>query len=164
MKKIALTQGLFALVDDADYEWLNQWKWIANRMKTHHILYYAVRGIPVAKGKQGDEKMHRLILGLQPGDKRECDHKDGDGLNNQQSNLRICTRMQNQQNQRKQKSGSSKHKGVSWNRDRHKWRSRIQVNRKLIHLGYFPSEKTAGVAYNQAAQKHFGEFARLNTL
>jgi len=163
MKKIALTQGKTALVDDADYEWLNQWKWIANRMKTHHILYYAVRGIAIAKGKQGHQEMHRLILRLQPGDKRECDHRDGDGLNNQRSNLRICTKTQNQQNQRKQKSGSSKYKGVSWRQDYCKWRSRIQLNGKLIHLGYFLSEKAAGTAYNQAASKHFGEFARLNT-
>lgn len=160
MRQILLTRGKFALVDNADYAWLSQWKWFASQTR---FLYYARRGTPVVKDKRAGENMHRLILGLQPGDKRQCDHIDGDGLNNQRSNLRICTATQNQQNTRKQKSGSSRYKGVSRYPGNRKWRSQIQVSGKTIHLGYFSSEKAAAIAYNQAALKHFGEFAYLNS-
>jgi len=162
MKKIPLTRGMVALVDDTDYERLNTWKWYASKNSGSYNSY-AVRGIKVAKNKQTIQMMHRVILGLQPGDGRQTDHRDGNGLNNQRTNLRVCTATQNGQSRRKMVLGTSKYKGICWNHRDSKWRSRIYVNRKRIHLGYFSSEKTAAAAYNQAALKHFGEFALLNT-
>jgi len=166
MKKILLTQGKVAKVDNADYKWLNQWKWYAHQIG--HTFYAECKASirktgNIAEYERKNEMMHRLILGLQPGDKREIDHRDGNGINNQRNNLRICTHKQNGRSRRKQAVGTSKYKGVSWNYREHRWRSDIRVNGKLIYLGCFSSEKTAAKAYNKAALKHFGEFALLNT-
>lgn len=158
MKTISLTQGKVAIVDDADYEWLNQWKW--STQQGRHT-FYAVRGVWLAKNKWRIERMHRLILGLQPDDKRQCDHRDGNGLNNQWSNLRVCTRTQNIRSQ-KNKVGTSKYKGVCWDRRDRKWYSQIRVNKKQIYLGLFNSEIDAAQAYDRAASEYFGEFALTN--
>jgi len=161
MKQIQLTKEQVALVDDADYKWLNRWKWYARQGR---YTFYVTRLIYMTKGKPKIEQMHRLILGLQPSDKRQVDHIDGDGLNNHRSNLRICTRIQNRQSSRKWKIGASRYKGVCWRSDRHKWLSRIRLNKKLIYLGLFDSEIGAALAYNKAASKHFGEYALLNII
>ena len=161
MKQITLTQGKVALVDDDDYVWLNQWKWCA---KPGHHTFYAAHYVRVAKYKHRFEKMHRLILGLQESDKQQVDHVDGNGLNNQRSNLRICTITQNNQSRRKRKVGTSKYKGVYWHQRDHKWQSRITVNKKRIQLGCFDSETDAAIAYNRAALKCFGEFVVLNKI
>lgn len=108
--------------------------------------------------------MHRLILGLQLGDKRECDHRDGNGLNNQRSNLRVCTRAQNNRSGRKLRGGTSKYKGVCWHRHRHKWMSYIRLNGKQTFLGYFNLEADAARTYDVAALKYFGEFALTNKM
>jgi len=162
MKKILLTQGKIALVDDEDYEWLNQYRWYAHK-KTKHS-FSAGRNIPLDNRKQRSQKMHRLILGLERGDKRECDHIDGNSLNNQRNNLRICSRHQNNCNRKSYSNSTSTYKGVSWNRLLKKWRADIQVNNKHILLGSFAFEKEAAQAYNRAAKKYFGEFARLNKI
>jgi hypothetical protein len=59
---------------------------------------------------------------------------------------------------------SSIYKGVYWNTGCNKWLAKIGVNRKRIHLGVFACEKEAAKAYNRAAIKYFGEFARLNNI
>ena len=163
MKEIPLSQGQIALVDEVDYNWLNQRKWHAIQPDSRYT-FYATRTVRMSKGKRKREWMHRVILGLQPSDKRQCHHHDGNGLNNQQSNLRVCTAMQNIQSARKRTGCTSKHKGVFWYQRSRKWCSRIGLNRKRIHLGYFGSETEAAKAYNESALKHFGEFALLNTL
>ena len=155
MKEIALTQGKVAIVDDADYESLNQLKWYAQKTCSG---WYAARRV----GKEGDKiliLMHREILKT-PANK-ETDHIDGNGLNNQRHNLRAATRAQNQHNQRKQK-GTSKFKGVSRRRDCDRWQVQIRVDKRDIRLGLFSSETEAAKAYDTAAQKYFGEFAHLN--
>lgn len=104
--------------------------------------------------------MHQLIL-FSP-KPLEIDHVDGNGLNNQRMNLRICTHLQNTMNRKKSKGKSSVFKGVVWNKEKNNWRARIRVNKKLIHLGYFFIEAEAAKIYNIAAVKYFKEFARLN--
>ena len=88
--------------------------------------------------------------------------KDGDGLNNQKANLRICTRSQNKMNGKSYKNSSSKYKGIWWVKKNKKWRVRIRLNNKTIHLGYFKDETEAAKAYDSKAKELFGEFARLN--
>lgn len=165
MRQIPLSQDRVVFVDDGDYELLNRHKWFAGKSRGDNK--YAARS--VASRSEGKSKtatilMHRIILDLQPGDKRECDHIDGDGLNNQRSNLRICTRRQNSRNQKKQKGSTSKYKGIYWNRRECRWMSRIRVDGTLIYLGMFDSEADAALAYNDAATKYFKEFALLNTI
>ena len=147
-KLIPLTQGRFAIVDAEDYEWLSKWKW------SYGYGGYAGRGI-----QYGVIYMHRLILGTPAGS--HTDHINGNGLDNRKSNLRICTHHENMRNRSKQK-GSSKYKGVYWERKREKWIAQIKINNKNIHLGSFKKEYDASVAYDLAAIKYHGIFAKVN--
>jgi hypothetical protein len=160
MKQIPLTQGKFALVDDQDYEFLMQWKWCANK---NHKTFYGVRGFWNCL-KQITVQMHRVIakrMGLDIKDKK-VDHIDRNGLNNCRGNLRIATNSQSQANRNKRKNNISGYIGVSEHKCRNNWHARIQVNGNDISLGYFTNKKDAAKAYNKAALKYFGEFARLN--
>lgn len=154
MKKIKLTQGKFALVDDSDYEWLNQWKWYAFKNGTS---FYAGRSIT----KDGARKMilmHRIITNAKKD--KMVDHKDHNGLNNQRVNVRECTRSQNMQNQ--SSGGVSKYLGVGWIKGRNKWEASIKSNDKRKNLGHFKTEIEAAIIYNIAARKYHGEFANPN--
>lgn len=104
--------------------------------------------------------MHRMILDAKPG--QLIDHKDGDGLNNTRANLRIATPSNNNQNSKPQKGGSSAYKGVSWFKRYKKWQVIITVNGRNKSLGYFIHEIEAAKAYDEAAIREFGEFARPN--
>lgn len=156
MKEIKLTQGQVALVDDEDYEYLNQWKWCANRSIGG---YYAVR----TDKQKADQKreticMHRLILNAPKG--LQVDHINHNTLDNTKQNLRICTNSQNQMN--RSPCGKSKYLGVTYYRNNTCLRASIKANNKSIHLGYFKTEEEAAHAYDEAAKKYFGEFANLN--
>ena len=156
MKEIPLTQGKFALVDDEDFEWLNQWKW------SYHKIGYAKRNIYLGGGRKAPKyqtiKMHRLILGT-PTDK-DTDHINRDQLDNRRENLRVCTRTQNQYN--RGTWGVSPFRGVSWFKETEKWRAKITKGGHSIHIGYFYSERDAARAYDLKATELFGEFAFLN--
>jgi hypothetical protein len=157
MKQIQLTQGLVALVDDTDFEWLNQWKWHALK---HRDTFYAARN----SGGRLNRKyifMHRLILGIVDS-KIEVDHEDLNGLNNSRSNLRQATRSQNAANIPSRKNSSSKYLGVYWDKSRQKWAAAITKNYKKTFLGYFENEHEAATAYNKAATEIHAEFANLN--
>lgn len=108
---------------------------------------------------------HRLIFlyhnGYLP---RSLDHIDRNKQNNQIENLRGATQSQNCMNRTPHKNTSSIYKGVSWVKHAKKWSAHIQINNKLKHLGYFKSETAAAIAYNDAAIKHFGEYANLNVV
>lgn len=158
--EIAIGKGFFALVDDSDYEWLNQWKWRLTNTG------YAVRRQWLGRDESGGchEKlirMHRLIVAAPP--ELEVDHIDGNKLNNQRSNLRLATSQQNNFNFpiRKDKR-HSRYKGVSRVWDGKKFRSHISINGKTKHLGCFTDEVEAAKAYDAAAVELFGEYARLN--
>lgn len=158
MKKISLTQNQYAIVDDVDYQWLNAYRWFAHR---NRYTFYAERNIQI-DGKGQKLLMHRLILGLGIGDCKQTDHIDGNGLNNQRANLRVCSKAENQHNQRPQRNVSSYYKGVTWHRNTNKWQVRIVFNGKHKYLGLFNSEMRAAEVYNRAAKNLFGEYARLN--
>lgn len=162
MKTIELTQGKLALVDDADYEWLNQFKWYADR-DSRGGDFYAVRNSPMVNGKRHLISMARQILGLERGDKREADHEDCNTLDNQRDNLRICTRHQNTMSRSpNQKPTTSQYKGVHWFKSTKRWYACIKVSGKQIYLGYYDDEVTAAMAYDLVARKAFGVFAYLN--
>jgi hypothetical protein len=161
MKKITLTQGKFALVDDENYEDLIQFKWCAIRVRN---TFYAERSVRV-NGKKRIERMHRRILGLKSGDGKRVDHINHDGLDNRNKNIRICTNRENQQNQTiKRSNNTSGYKGVHWHKQAKKWQAQIQVDSQYKYLGLFKSKVKAAQAYNDAAIKYFGEFANLNQI
>lgn len=160
MKQIPLTQGKVALVDDVDYEELSKYKWYAN--KHHSGNFYAVRQSPSKKGKQHLIRMHRQILGLKFKDKCLGDHINHNTLDNRRDNLRICTQQQNEMNRKPNKNTSSQFKGVTWNKQRGKWMTRISINGVRKYLGYFALEELAALAYDMIAIREHGEFACLN--
>ena len=154
MKRIPLTQGLFAIVDDDKYEYLNQWKWCIS--KSADKRRYCARAW--IDGKM--IRMHRLIMGAKPN--QEIDHINHSELDNRIGNLRFCTHAQNKHNSRPYKNGKSKYKGVRWYKQTKKWEVKITLNRKKHHIGYFHSEIEAAKAYDTKARKLFGEFAYCN--
>ena len=145
MKEIQLTQGQVALVDDENFERLNQFKWHAVKGKK---IIYARRNSITINGKQHGIYMHHEIIGRPPKG-FEVDHRNGQGLNNQQYNLRFVTRRQNQQNLHN-KSKGSRFPGVYWHKRLKKWKSQIEINGHRKHLGYFVNEFEAFDAYGQA--------------
>lgn len=159
MKKIPLTQGKFALVDDADYDWLSKWKWYAHKNRK---TYYALRKQYVSRKVRYCVAMHRAILGLKAGDGKQGDHRDHNGLNNRKSNLRICTNQQNQFNKKKLRKCTSLYKGVTRQAGRTKWVARAYCDGQCRYIGSFASEIDAAHAYDAKAIELFGEFAKTN--
>ena len=157
-RQIPLSQGYYAIVDAENYEWLMQWKWTALICRG---IVYAKRS-SVYKKRNTPILMHRQIMGTPKNMK--TDHCNGNGLINTHDNLRVCTHAQNMRNQYIRNGLSSKYKGVSWDKRYEKWQAYITINRKKRHLGYFISELEAAYAYNAAALKYYGEFARLNII
>ncbi len=106
--------------------------------------------------------MHREILGLRPGDGKITDHKNHNGLDNHESNIRLCTNQQNTQNKKPYVFSKSGYKGVYWYKKVRKWQVHIRVNGTLLHLGYFNKEEDAARTYDKKAKELFGEFACTN--
>lgn len=158
MKTIELTKGYKTIVDDDDFEYLCKQKWHVKICGRSH--YACGKKWNTSTQTSTNIKMHRTILGVTD-PKIIVDHADGDGLNNIRSNIRICTRSENQAN-RMIKYGSSMYRGVSWDKRAEKWHCYIGWERKMIHLGSFDNEIDAAKRYNQEAEKLFKEFAVFN--
>ncbi len=149
MPQIQITSTKYALVDQEDFDLLNQYKWSLN------VYGYAYRNYSCKNGGL----MHRVITKSQKG--FDVDHINHNTLDNRKENLRVCTRAENLRNSKK-RIGSSIFKGVSIHQG--KWRARIKFFYKDIHLGMFNSEIEAAKAYNQKALQLFGQFAKLNPI
>jgi hypothetical protein len=157
---IPLTRGYSTIIDAVDAD-LAALKWFAS--PSDHTAY-AWR-----TQQNGSHKftvrLHAVILERTLG--RELikgelvDHKDGNGLNNARSNLRLATNAQNTINSRRSSRNKSGYKGVSWNKENHKWYAYIKINGRNKHLGTFDTPEDAYAVYCAAAIEHHGEFARL---
>lgn len=150
-KKILLTQNKFAVVDDDDFEYLSQFNWDTKKSRG---TFYARRFL---SGKR--IMMHNEIM--KPTSGMFVDHIDGNGQNNQKSNLRICTFAQNNRNASKRKDNTSGFKGVSKAKNG-KWYAQVRINGKHVLSKLFDSPIDAAHAYDEAAKQYFGEFARTN--
>lgn len=151
-KQIALSKGLYATVDDQDYDWLSELTWYA----TSHN--YATNKKLTAMHRAIMERCGHQIKGL------FIDHINGNRLDNRRENLRICNPKQNGANSRKIAPATSQYKGVSWHKQSKRWQAIIRIDGVSKYLGLFNFEDDAAVAYNDAARKAWGEFAYLNTV
>lgn len=155
VRRIPVGRDHFALVDAADYPLVNYFNWYL--LRGHNGKLYAYTN--------GSVYMHRLIAGTPQG--METDHINGDGLDDRRANLRTATASQNRGNMGKPKRPdgsvhSSRYKGVSWDKVRERWQSKITANGVCRNLGRYDDEAEAARAYDAAALLHYGEFARLN--
>lgn len=154
MKEIFLSGkkgvGKYALVDDEDYQYFTQWSWFLD------FSGYATRDT----NSKGRFRMHRVIM--QPPNKLQVDHINGNKLDNRRINLRLATHAQNGMNRKKSLNKSSIYKGVHYCKERSSWKTEIQTNNKAHHIGRFTTEHHAAMAYDMMASFLFGEFAKLN--
>lgn len=150
MATIKTKNGDIILIDDEDFDVLSKIKWHLTKEG------YAVTTLPRRHGHK-PLCLHRVVM--TPPDGLVVDHINGNPLDNRKENLRICTRAENNRNQKKSIKNSSGLKGVSWDKHRGKWSSKICVNEKRITLGRFDSKEDAYAAYCEAANKLHQEFA-----
>ena len=157
MRKIPLTGkygcGRVALVDDEDYELVSRYRWYA--IISGDLIYACTSSLPSTYPGRSHIRMHMLLTGWD-----ETDHENGNGLDNQRSNLRPCTRPQNLWNKGPRSDNTTGFKGVT--REAHGWRAVIKANGVRRHLGYFSTPELAARAYDAAAAEMHGEFARFN--
>jgi hypothetical protein len=157
VRALKLSNGGFALVDASDYPTVLQYTWWGSQG-------YVVRALPRQGQKNSPlQSLHVFLLGEKEG--HEIDHKNGSGLDCTRGNLRFVTHSFNLANRPKPKGKyTSKFKGVSWHKQKGRWRATIKVNYRQLHLGLFFDEVQAAEAYNKAALDFFGESANLNAI
>ncbi len=152
--RIPLRSGGFALIDPIDEPKISAWRWSWREGSRG----YAESRRCIGNGRQQPVRLHRLILDFPDS---IIDHANGNRLDNRRCNLRVCTNSQNQAN-RAAMPHCSRFKGVTIEARTGKFCSQIWCNGKRYWLGTFTNETQAARAYDRAALKHFGEFARLN--
>lgn len=148
---VPLTQGKTAVIDAADVCLVEGFNW-------RHKAGYAVTTARSSDGKRCIVRMHRVIAQT-PSD-FETDHINGDKLDNRRENLRRATRSENMRNTGIQINNTSGYKGVTWSKARSKWRAKIGLHGKRIHLGYHESQDAANQSYIDAATRLHGEFQK----
>lgn len=147
--EIPLTKGLVAIIDEADFPLISNFKWCAFRSSTSRENYYA-------QSRSGKERrcilLHRVIMNAPHGSL--VDHKDGNGLNCTRANMRFATRSQNGYNSIRPVAP-----GAYWEAEKQKWSARISVQGKVRRLGRYNTREEAVMARDIAAIKYHGEFA-----
>ncbi|MFA5251835.1 MAG: HNH endonuclease [Phycisphaerae bacterium] len=156
-RRIYLGEDEWAIVDQQDYYRLGNFKWHVTGTNSR---FYAVRQIKVDNTHTTRMYLHREIMNSPKG--MLVDHKDGNSFDNRRANLRLATRFQNSCNKRKRANTSSRFIGVYWDKAKRKWVARIKYQGKSRMIGNFVNEIAAAQAYDAAANKYRGEFARLN--
>lgn len=147
MKQIVLSNKDVALVDDQDYEELSRRSW-----------YISSSGYACTWLYGKNARMHRMIMKAESG--LDVDHINHNKLDNRRSNLRLCTRSQNNAN--RITTSSTGYKGVTWIKKKNRFAAQIKINGVNKYLGLFKSAVDAAKAYDVAAKKLFGDFAKVN--
>ena len=162
MKEIKISRGLTTVVDDSDYERLSKIKWSASPDK--RTVYVIGHGRDDS-GSRITIRMHREILNLKDS-KIQVDHIDGNGLNNQKCNLRLCSPVENSRNSRGHRGSLSKYTGVTYSgRPNHKkWIAQIMIDRRNIHISMHNTEIEAAIARDRFVLDNNLQFYRLNIL
>lgn len=145
--KLATKNGSIVLIDDQDFPMLEGYSVVL------------CNGYPAVKIRGQIQYLHRLVMGLAKGDKRQVDHVDMNVLDCRKSNLRLCTHAQNLMNQRKRPNTKSGFRGVYLHAKSGLWQARIRINGKEKSLGYYKTPKDAHEAFKIAAVENHGEFA-----
>jgi hypothetical protein len=156
-RKIYLDEGKWTILDLQDYYRYAGFKWCIGGDEGK---FYAIRGQMISPADSRIVRLHRLIMNAPKG--LLVDHRNGDSLDNRRENLRLATNAQNQLNSRKRKNATSRFRGVYFHKEHGKWAAYIIEAGKKIFLGYFYVEIDAAKAFDKAAKKYHGEFARLN--
>lgn len=152
------------LIDDEDFEKVSQYKWHLCKNRKN---IYVIRN-KWNKDKRVVESLHRYLMGNP--ENKTIDHINGNTFDNQKKNLRICSNTENIRNKDKYKNNKAGYKGVLIHKEKKNGIeyqyiiAEIRVNKKKIYLGHFKTKELAAIAYNEAALKYFGEFARLNNI
>jgi hypothetical protein len=152
---VTLTKGYVAVIDAADVPLVEGRNWGARLDKN---TVYA-RRTDTSGPAPRTVLLHRMLLGEPKG--FQVDHKDGDGLNNRRSNLRVATNQQNASNARLSRLNTSGFKGVSWHKQRRKWYARIRKDGRSVHLGMHHTPEDAHAAYAAASADLHGPFGRV---
>ncbi len=153
-KQIPLSRDKFVVVDDDVYEWASQYKWYAHRSGN---TFYACRKGGVWPFRKAIY-LHREIM--QAPSNVMVDHTNNNGLDCRRANMRLCTQTENNRNASRRTDNTSGYRGVDLHRG--KWRARIKFDGKQVSLGGYDTPEAAAVAYDAAAKRHYGEFAKTN--
>lgn len=154
----------FALIDDEDYQLVSQYRW--NLKKIHKDDgFYACVDVSPTRTNRKSIVMHRLIMNAKSG--QIVDHKNHLTLDNRKINLRIASHSESCRNRKLFTNNTTGFKGVlryyKKTRD-FRYLARIGHLKEKIIIGYFKNRIDAAKAYNEAALKYHGEFAKLNIL
>lgn len=152
MKLIPVGKRGFTKVNSEDYHWVNEFRWQIQSRRNH------IGRIVTKNKKRKMVWLHRAIMNCPKG--MEIDHINGDALDNQRENLRICTRKQNGMHKvntqrRYGYKGVYKTRGAGFV-------ALICVDKHTRYLGYYRSAEEAARAYDVVAEESFGGFASLN--
>ena len=160
---IPLSRGLVSIIDAKNWDLVKDKKFHARYDKKAKKFYGQTCKKVRVEGKIHSyyTQLHRLIMGLTD-PSIQCDHKNNDGLDNREQNLRVASNSQNCANCKKQEGRSSKYKGVYWRANRNHWVAQVVCDGKRYHLKCHKDEEAAARAYDKKALEVFGEFAKLN--
>jgi len=159
-RRIPLGENEYAIVDPLVYYRLKNFHWY---LDGNGNGFYAYRNIIIGPGKTKIISMHRELMGFPKG--LLVDHHNSVTLDNRMSNLRLATHSENACNRTKIRTKtSSQYIGVCFHKSQKRWITQIRLNGKKTWLGTFNNEIDAAKAYDEAAKKYHGEFARLNNV